>query len=66
MDVGNLIAAHNETPHLSHFADRKTIILRPTITLYNWTRKQRHYFEFKNIINSIEKEIKEAHTGIPG
>ncbi len=63
--LANFVLPHNELPSLSNFADRKHHLKGP-LSLCITGPETETLFEFKNVINSIEKEIKEAHTGYPG
>lgn len=63
--LANFVLPHSELPFLAGFADRKHHLKGP-LSLCITGPETDTLFEFKNVINSIEREINTAHTGYPG
>lgn len=63
--LANFVIPHDQLPLLANFADRKHQ-LKEALSLCITGPESQNLFEFKNVIYSIEKEIKAAHMGYPG
>ncbi|GAB5410390.1 MAG: hypothetical protein BalsKO_27550 [Balneolaceae bacterium] len=63
--LANFLMPHNEIPLLGSFADMKHQLKGP-LSLCITGPETNTLFEFKNVMNNIEQEVKAAHAGYPG
>lgn len=63
--LSSLVLPHDQLPLLSNFSDRRHLLDEP-LNLCITGPETNTLFEFKNVINSIEKELLTAHSGYPG